>query len=75
MNASDVAFEPANMYATNPPVRTSIITLVINQAPGTAASATVVYVGHISHRNRTADEGFQERLAHQPQRQSAALYR
>ncbi|CAG7975458.1 unnamed protein product [Penicillium salamii] len=42
MNASNVTFDPSNMYSNNPSEKTSVINLVISQAPAGATSATVV---------------------------------
>lgn len=58
MDASNVTFDPLNMYSNNPEEKKSIITLVISQAPVGSTSATVVYVGRIPHRNQAADKSF-----------------
>ncbi|KAJ5542801.1 hypothetical protein N7535_005224 [Penicillium sp. DV-2018c] len=48
MNASNVTFNPPVMYSRNPQNKTSIINLVISQAPAGAVSATVVSGWHTS---------------------------
>ncbi|KAJ6018555.1 hypothetical protein N7499_003240 [Penicillium canescens] len=52
MNTSNVTFDPINMYSNNPKEKTSIINLVISQAPAGAASATVVSGWHTSRSDR-----------------------
>ncbi|CRL26990.1 unnamed protein product [Penicillium camemberti] len=48
MNASNVTFEPFNMYWKEPETRTSIINLVLHRAPAGATSARVVNGWHTS---------------------------
>lgn len=42
MDADNVEFDPANMYARNPAQKATIISLVVDQAPHWAVSAVVV---------------------------------
>ncbi|KAL5046481.1 hypothetical protein BDW71DRAFT_207275 [Aspergillus fruticulosus] len=52
MDASNVTFDPSNMYSNNTSEKTRIINLVISQAPTGAASATVVNGWHTSRSDR-----------------------
>ncbi|KAJ5368491.1 uncharacterized protein N7496_008251 [Penicillium cataractarum] len=43
MNASNVSFNPSNMYSRDPGEKARITNLVISQAPIGAVNATVIY--------------------------------
>ncbi|CAG8220123.1 unnamed protein product [Penicillium nalgiovense] len=54
MDASNVTFDPPNMYSNNPQEKTRIINLVISQAPAGAASAILERLAHQQKRQTAA---------------------
>ncbi|OQD72021.1 hypothetical protein PENPOL_c001G06781 [Penicillium polonicum] len=52
MDASNITFDPSNIYSNNPSKKTSVINLVISQAPSGAMSATIVNGWHTSRSDK-----------------------